>query len=139
MVHAFTAIEGNPNLVPEKAHAFEVGINFEKMEFKIGYNYTIDPLSEAALRGSTPERYVRKSINTSRDRTLLASVTRPFSIGNWWQSINTVSITYGRSFDDQYDYATRKVTLQAYFYTSNTFNLKWGMKVQLLAWYLGER
>ncbi|MCF0065651.1 TonB-dependent receptor [Dyadobacter chenwenxiniae] len=136
---AFTTIEGNPNLVPEKAHAFEVGINFEKTEFKIGYTYTIDPLSGAALRGNTPESYVLKSINRSSDRTFLASVTRPFSIGNWWQSINTVSVTYGRSFDDQYDYATGKVTPQAYFYTSNTFSLKQGIKLQLLAWHLGDR
>jgi hypothetical protein len=136
---AFTTIEGNPNLVPEKAHAFEIGINFEKTEFKIGYTYTIDPLSGAALRGNSPESYVLKSINRSSDRTFLASVTRPLSVGNWWQSINTVSITYGRSFDDQYDYATGKVTPQAYFYTSNTFSLRSGIKLQFLAWYLGDR
>ena len=136
---AFTTIEGNPNLVPEKAHAFEVGTNFKRMELKIGYTYTIDPLSGAALRGNTPESYVLKSINRSSDHTFLASVTRPFSIGDWWQSINTVSITYGRSFDDQYNYATGKVTPQAYLYTSNTFSLKHGIKLQLLAWYLGDR
>jgi hypothetical protein len=136
---AFTTIEGNPNLVPEKAHAFEIGMNFKRTELKIGYTYTIDPLSGAALRGSTPESYVLKSINRSRDHTFLASVTRPFSISNWWQSINTASVTYGRSFDDQYGYATGKVTPQAYLYTSNTFSLKHGIKLQLLAWYLGDR
>ncbi|MCF2517762.1 TonB-dependent receptor domain-containing protein [Dyadobacter sp. CY351] len=136
---AFTTIEGNPNLVPEKAHAFEIGLNLEKTEFKIGYTYTIDPLSGAALRGNTSESYVLKSINRSSDRTFLASLTRPFSIGKWWQSINTVSVTYGRSFDDQYDYATGKVTPQAYFYTSNTFILTHGIKMQLLASHLGER
>jgi hypothetical protein len=136
---AFTTIEGNPNLVPEKAHAFEIGTNFKRTELKIGYTYTIDPLSGAALRGSTPESYVLKSINRSRDHTFLASVTRPFSISDWWQSINTASVTYGRSFDDQYGYATGKVTPQAYLYTSNTFSLKHGIKLQLLAWYLGDR
>jgi hypothetical protein len=136
---AFTTIEGNPNLVPEKAHAFEIGTNFKRTELNIGYTYTIDPLSGAALRGSTPESYVLKSINRSRDHTFLASVTRPFSISDWWQSINTASVTYGRSFDDQYGYATGKVTPQAYLYTSNTFSLKHGIKLQLLAWYLGDR
>jgi hypothetical protein len=135
----FTTIEGNPNLVPEKAHAFELGTNLKKTELKIGYTYTIDPLGGAALRGSTPESYVLKSINISSDRTFLASVTRPFSVGNWWQSVNIASITYGKSFDDQYDYATGKVTPQAYLYTSNTFSLKHGIKLQLLAWYLGDR
>lgn len=28
---------------------------------------------------------------------------------------------------------------QAYLYTSNTFSLKHGIKLQLLAWYLGDR
>ncbi|MDB5128979.1 TonB-dependent receptor [Mucilaginibacter sp.] len=135
----FTTIEGNPNLVPEKAHAFELSANFKKTEVKMAYTYTIDPLSGAALRGSTPESYVLKSINISHDHTFLASITRPFSIGDWWQSINTASITYGRAFDDNYGYATGKVKPQAYVYSSNTFSLKHGIKLQLLAWYLGDR
>jgi hypothetical protein len=136
---AFTTVEGNPNLIPEKAHSFEMGANFESTQLKIGYTYTIDPLGGAALRGSTPESYVLKSINISSDHTFLASVTKPFAIGNWWQSINTASITYGRTFDDQYGYVTGKVRPQAYLYTSNTFNLNHGFKLQVLAWYLGER
>jgi hypothetical protein len=136
---AFTTIEGNPNLVPEKAHAFELSANFKKTEVKMGYTYTIDPLSGAALRGNTPESYVLKSINISRDHTFLASITRPFSIGDWWQSINTASITYGKAFDDKYGYATGKAKPQAYVYSSNTFSLKHGIKLQLLAWYLGDR
>jgi len=136
---AFTTIEGNPNLMPEKSHAFEIGTNIKKMEFKVGYTYTIDPLSGAALRGNTPESYVLKSINRSIDHTFVTSVTKPFTIGDWWQSVNTASITYGRSFDDQYDYATGKVTPQPYLYTSNTFSLRHGIKLQLLAWFLGDR
>ena len=136
---AFTTIEGNPNLVPEKVHSFEIGTNFNRTELKIGYTYTLDPLSGAALRGNTPESYVLKSINGSSDHTFVASVTKPFSVGNWWQSINTASITYGRSFDDKNNYATGKVTPQAYLYSSNTFSLQHGVKLQLLAWYLGDR
>jgi hypothetical protein len=135
----FTTIEGNPNLVPEKAHAFEISANLKKIEVKIGYTYTIDPLSGAALRGKTPESYVLKSINNSRDHTFFASITKPFSIGDWWQSINTASITYGRTFDDNYGYAIGKVRPQAYMYSGNTFSLKNGIKLQLLAWYLGDR
>lgn len=135
----FTTIEGNPNLVPEKAHALELSTNIKRTEVKIGYTHTTDPLSGAALRGSTPESYVLKSINISREHTFVASITRPFSIGDWWQSINTASITYGTAFDDKYNYATGKTRPQAYVYTSNTFSLKQGIKLQLLAWYLGER
>jgi hypothetical protein len=136
---AFTTIEGNPGLVPEKAHVFEMGASLKSIQLKIGYTYTISPLGGAALRGSTPESYVLKSINISSDHTFVAAITRPFNIGGWWQSVNTASITYGRTFDDQYDYTTGKVRPQAYLYTSNTFNLKRGIKLQLLAWYLGDR
>jgi hypothetical protein len=136
---AFTTVEGNPNLIPEKAHAFEAGANFKNTQVKIGYTYTVDPLGGAALRGSTPESYVLKSINISSDHTFLASITKPFAIGDRWQSINTASITYGRTFDDQYGYVTGKVRPQAYLYTSNTFNLNHSIKLLLLAWYLGER
>jgi outer membrane receptor protein involved in Fe transport len=46
----FTTIEGNPNLLPEKTHAFEIGVMYKKFDFKLGYTYKIDPISGAALR-----------------------------------------------------------------------------------------
>ena len=44
----FTTIEGNPNLLPEKTHAFEIGTMYKKFDFKVGYTYKIDPISAAA-------------------------------------------------------------------------------------------
>lgn len=135
----FTTIEGNPNLLPEKAKAIELAANLNKSELKLAYTYTTDQLSGAAVRGNTPESYVLKSINITSNKTLTLSLTRPFSIGNWWQSINTASITYTKSIDDYYDFAIVKTKPQAYFYSSNTFNLKHGIRLQLLAWYMGDR
>ena len=135
----FTTIEGNPNLLPEKAKAIEVAANLDKSELKLAYTYTTDQLTGAAVRGNTPESYVLKSINITSNKTLTLSLTRPFSIGNWWQSINTASISYWKSLDDYYDFAVVKTRPQAYFYSSNTFNLTRSIKLQLLAWYMGDR
>jgi len=135
----FTTIEGNPALLPERAHAFELSANLKKTALKLAYTYTTDQLTAAALRGKTPESYVLKSINISTDKSFLLSLTRPFSIGNWWQSINTASLSYAKSFDDQYGFAIGKSRPQVYLYTSNTFTLKRGIRLQLLTWFFGDR
>ena len=136
---SFTTIEGNPDLVPEQSHAVELAANISKTELKIAYTYTRDLLSGAALRGTTPESYVLKSINISKDQGMLLSVTRPFSISNWLASVNTATLSYNKSFDNQYEFATGKTRPQLYLYSSNTFNVKNGFRLQLLAWYLGEQ
>ena len=135
----FTTIEGNPELKPERSHAIELTGEFKGTVLKLGYTYTSDQLTASALRGSTQESYVLKSINISSDYAYLVSLTRPFNLGSWWQSVNTASVTYGKSFDDQYGFATVKTRPQVYLYTSNSFSVGYGVKLQLLAWYLGER
>jgi len=135
----FTTIEGNPKLVPERSHAFEIAAKLDKTELKLAYIYTSDQLTAAALRGNGEENYVLKSINITADRSWLFSLTRPFTIGNWWQSVNTSNLVYSRSVDDRYGFATGKTRPQIYLYSSNTFSLNYGIKIQLLAWYLGER
>ena len=135
----FTTIEGNPDLVSERSHAFELAAKLDKTELKLGFTYTSDQLTAAALRGSGEENYVLKSINITADRSWLLSLTRPFTIGNWWQSVNTSNLVYSRSVDVNYGFATGKSRPQIYLYTSNTFSLNHGIKIQLLAWYLGDR
>jgi len=135
----FTTIEGNPNLLPERAQTVELSANLNKTELKLAYTYTTDQLTAAAIRGNTPESYVLKSINISSDQSYLLSLTRPFSIGNWWQSINTINLSYAKSIDDTYGFSIGESKPQVYIYSSNTFNLNHGIKLQLLAWYLGDR
>lgn len=134
----FTTIEGNPNLIPEKIHAFEIGVNYRQFDLRAGYNYTLDPLSAAALRGNKPNSYVLKGINLKKDYTWTSSLSYIFNL-SWWNSTNTATVNYSRSTDSQYDFAFVKPRPQVYLYTSNTFNVKDLFKIQLLAWYLGDR
>lgn len=134
----FTTIEGNPNLKPEKIQAFELGANYGAFDFRTGFNYTLDPLSAAALRGNKPNSYVLKGINLKKDYTWLASVSYALNL-NWWNSTNTATVTYSKSIDNQYDFVFVKPKPQIYLYSSNTFNVHNLFKIQMLAWYLGDR
>ena len=134
----FTTIEGNPNLKPEKIHAFEFGANYGQLDFRTGFNYTRDPLSAAALRGSKPNSYVLKGINLQKDYTWLVSLSYATNI-SWWNTTNTITLTHSKSVDNQYDFAFVKPRPQVYLYSSNNFNVRNLFKIQLLAWYLGDR
>ncbi|KAF2509868.1 outer membrane beta-barrel family protein [Flavobacterium foetidum] len=134
----FTTIEGNPNLVPEKAHAFEIGTMYKKFDFKIGYTYRINPISGAALRGDTPNSYVLKAINLESGHVFFSSLSRSFNI-KWWNSTNTISMNITKQVDNNYSYVFSPVKPQFYFYSNNTFTVQELFKLQLLAWYLGDR
>ncbi|WP_035653348.1 TonB-dependent receptor domain-containing protein [Flavobacterium sp. ASV13] len=134
----FTTIEGNPNLLPEKTHAFEIGAMYKKFDFKVGYTYKIDPISAAALRGDTPNSYILRALNLEKGHTFFTSLSRSFNI-KWWNSVNTASITWQKSVDNYYAFAFSPVEPQIYLYTNNTFTIPKLFKLQLLAWYLSDR
>lgn len=134
----FTTIEGNPNLLPEKVHAFEIGAMFKKFDFKLGYTYKIDPISGAALRGDKPNSYVLRSLNLEKEDSFFASASRSIS-NKWWNSVNTLSMSVTKVTDNFYEYETGPVKPQIYLYSNNTFTIPNLFKIQLLAWYLGEK
>ncbi len=133
----FTTIEGNPNLIPEKTHAFEIGANYQEYDFRVGYNYTIDPMDGAALRGTSPNSYVLKRINLDKGYTYFATLSRTINL-SWWTSVNTINLNYNKQTDTQYDFVFTKPKPQIYLYSSNTFNIKNLFKVQLLTYYYGR-
>ncbi|MDN3673285.1 TonB-dependent receptor [Flavobacterium branchiarum] len=134
----FTTIEGNPNLKPEKIHAFEVGALYKKFDFKLGYNYKIDPITGAALRGNNPNSYILKGINMDKEDSYFASISRSLAT-KWWSSTNTVSMNYSKLVDNTYSFALGRATPQIYLYSNNTFTIPKLFKIQLLAWYLGDK
>lgn len=134
----FTTIEGNPNLLPEKVHAFEIGTLYKKFDFKIGYTYKTDPISGAALRGDTPNSYILRSLNLDKEHTFFASISKSFT-KKWWNSTNTISMNLTKSIDNFYEYALGPVRPQIYLYSNNTFTIPNLFKIQLLAWYLGNK
>jgi hypothetical protein len=134
----FTTIEGNPNLIPEKIHAIELGANFHDYDFRVGYNYSIDPIGGAALRGTTPNSYVLKAINLGFGHTYFATLARTVSL-KWWTSINTVTLSYNELIDRKYDFDFVEPMPQIYLYSSNTFDIKNLFKLQLLGWYVGRK
>lgn len=134
----FTTIEGNPDLLPEKIHAFEIGAMYKKFDFKVGYTYKIDPISGAALRGDTPNSYILRSLNLDKGHVFFTSLSRSFNV-KWWNSTNTVSINLTKSVDNFYEFELGPVKPQIYLYSNNTFTIPNLFKLQLLTWYLGDR
>lgn len=134
----FTTIEGNPNLIPEKVHSFEIGANYRKIDLRVGYNYVKDPYSAAALKGSIPDSYVLKGLNLEKSHAYFAALSVSTGI-EFWTAINTLSLTYTKMIDDQFSFVSLSPRPQWYLYSSNTFKVKDLFKLELLAWYLGER
>lgn len=132
-----TTIEGNPYLLPEKIHAFEVGATYDGFDLKLGYNYTIDPLSGGAIRGKAPNSYILKGFNIYRTHRYLMGLSKTFSL-NGWSSTNMGTLSYTKEVDKEYQFAFFKPRAQLYLYSNNTFKLKSLFDIQLLAWYLGE-
>jgi Outer membrane protein beta-barrel family len=134
----FTTIEGNPNLIPEKIHSSEVGANFKDYDLRVGYNYSIEPMDAAALRGNIPNSYVLKAINLEVGQTYFATLARTVNL-KWWTSVNTMTVSYNKLKDNKYDFDFVEPVPQIYLYSSNTFDIKQLFKLQLLGWYIGRK
>jgi hypothetical protein len=135
---AFTTIEGNPNLNPERTHSFEMATSYSKYNFKVGYNYTVDPISGAALQGNNQNSYVLKTLNLSTLHSYFASLSIPYST-DWWTSMNTVNVSYDEFISNDIIFSLKESKPLYYFYTSNQFDIKKIVKIQLLGWYLGDK
>jgi outer membrane cobalamin receptor len=134
----FTTIEGNPNLQPEKVHTVETGLQYKQLDIRAGYTYTKDKINGAALRGDAPNSYVLKGINIAKEHVLFLTASATFNL-QWWSTTNTLTITHNKLIDNQYGFEILKPKPQLYAYTNNTFDVNRLFKIQLMAWYFGER
>ncbi|MDB4292259.1 TonB-dependent receptor [Maribacter sp.] len=135
---AFTSIQGNPNIVPEKIHAFEIGANYSKFTLKLGYNYSIDPFTGGAVQGDDPKTYILQGLNSDRQHDIFANLIVPVNT-NWWTSMNTITVSYNKLIDTRSSFGFKETRPQAYLYTNNKFTITEGLKLQLIAWYLSNR
>ncbi|WP_053004176.1 outer membrane beta-barrel family protein [Flavobacterium sp. ABG] len=134
----FTSIQGNPDLVPEKSHSLEMSTNYNSYGFKIGYDYTTDPIDAAALRGSDANSYVLKGINLKERHNYFLTVSKSIS-NKWLTSTNNVSVRYTNLIDDQFNFQIMSPRPQIYLYSNNTIKVQNLFNIEVLAWYLGEK
>lgn len=134
----FTTIEGNPNLQPEKIHTLETGLQYKQLDVRASYTYTKDKINGAALRGDAPNSYVLKGINLAREHAFVLTASATFNL-RWWSTTNTITVSHNNLIDNQYGFEILKPKPQLYAYTSNTFDVNHLFKIQLMAWYIGER
>lgn len=134
----YTSIQGNPNLIPEKTHAFEVGTRFNKTTFKVGYNYTMDPRGGRAIRGEDDKSYVLIVLNFDKRHDFFSSVSRTFN-KDWWTSINTFSLRQTNIIEKDLGIDRADPKPFVYLYSNNIFRVSNLFNVEVLFWYLGKR
>ncbi|MBL3654518.1 outer membrane beta-barrel family protein [Fulvivirga sediminis] len=134
---AFTSIQGNPNIVPTKVYAFEMGANVSNITFKAGYTYEKDDIAGGAVQGDTPRSYILQTLNVKSRESYFVNGIIPFS-NNWLWSSNSINLSYNKytSKDELYGFMPTKPRI--YLYTNNKITLFSGIKLHLLAWYRGN-
>ncbi|OJJ14444.1 hypothetical protein BKI52_42440 [marine bacterium AO1-C] len=133
----YTSIQGNPTLTPSQAHAFELNSQIKATTYKVGYTYTDNHFTGAAIRGDTPNSYVLTRVNLQAKSQFFASVSRTFGY-KWWTSINTLNVNYTRFLKGEVDFEEIGSRPNFYFYTNNRFDLTKSIQAEVLFWYLGD-
>lgn len=134
----FTSIRGNPELLPAKVQAFEIGGNYQGWNLKLGYTYIKDRFTRAAFQlESDPREYVLKSINFSKLNTYFASISKNINV-KWWQSINNLSVNYNNLIDTTGVFELRNNQPTVYIYSQNNFKVKDWVTLYVTGWYLGN-
>ncbi|WP_052496494.1 outer membrane beta-barrel family protein [Pedobacter lusitanus] len=134
---AYTSIEGNPYLKPEKTHAFEAGLSYKVYSFKVGYNHTTDAISGAAIQGKAENTYVLKPLNFDRLDSWFISLSVPFN-RDWWTSMNTVDMTYNKYMTSEFLYGLKRSRPQLHLYSVNSFKIGNLFRIQALGRYTGD-
>lgn len=134
----FTSIRGNPELLPAKAQALEVGGTYADWSLKFGYTYTKDRFTRAAFQlEDDPRQYVLQSINFDKEHAFFATISKNINL-KWWQSINNLSVSYNNLIDDSGVFEIRDNEPSFYFYSQNSFDIKDWATVYLTGWYLSD-
>lgn len=134
---AYTSIQGNPNIIPEKAHNFEIGTNLDQINIKAGYNLTLDPITGGAVQGADEKSYILQRLNSEFGHDFFISTGIPINYKRL-SSSNSLTFTYSRLVDN-INFSLNKTRPRAYFYSNNSFRINEQLKLQLLAWYLSDR
>ncbi|MEL6925130.1 MAG: outer membrane beta-barrel family protein, partial [Bacteroidota bacterium] len=133
----YTSIQGNPESIPEKRHAFEVSTQFKSTSIKLGYNYVTYPFGGGALRGQDDKSYVLIRLNFDESHEYFSSITQRFDL-NWLSSANTLNLRYTDIIDRQFGFEHYQPRLNLYFYSNNRITIGSFMNFEVLFWYLGD-
>ena len=133
----YTSVQGNPQLKPQRTHSFEINTRVNKISYKLGYNYTINPFGQTAIRGDDPKSYILQRINYGEQNEFFASASRAFKT-DWWTSRNTFSLKYTNINESGLGFERVAPRLNPYFYTNNQFTISETVNAELLFWYLGD-
>ncbi|GAB3195248.1 hypothetical protein ABID22_003616 [Pontibacter aydingkolensis] len=98
LIDAFTVSSGNPYLKPELSYSFELTHTFDKrFTTKLSYSHTTDVIVNVLSRESEDENVVIQTFrNLAKHDYYGLTMTMPFSVGNWLNSMNNATVYYGK-------------------------------------------
>ncbi len=134
----YTSVQGNPTLTPSQAHALELTSRVKRTTYRIGYAYTDNHFTGAAIRGNSPNSYVLTRINLESKSHFFVSVSKSLHYNKWWTSINTLSANYTKFSRGNNDFEEIGSRPNFYFYTNHRFDLTKSLQAEVLFWYLGD-
>lgn len=133
----YTSVQGNTQLRPQKTHAFEINTKIWNAIFRAGYNYTIDPFGQTAIRGSDSKSYILKRINYGHKHEFFTSINTSFTV-RWWTTNNSLNLKYTKITEDQFDFKIIESKPNFNLYSNNKFQITNSLKADLLIRYYGN-
>jgi outer membrane receptor protein involved in Fe transport len=131
---------GNPFLKPELSYSFELTHTFDqRIITKLSYSHTSDVMVQVLSPDTTQEKLV---VQTFRNLATLdyygLTVTVPFSIGNWFNSVNNATFYYGlyKGFLAETDLRNGRPTFN--LNSNNTIKLPKDWSAELTGVYRGK-
>ncbi|WP_162426003.1 outer membrane beta-barrel family protein [Pontibacter pudoricolor] len=130
---------GNPYLAPETSYSFEFTHTFDqRIVTKLSYSYTSDPIIQVLQQdisqkeeNKEPAKIVKQSFeNLDRSDYYAISVTVPFSVGNWFNSVNNLTSYYSAYSGYIANNKLENSQLSFNINSNNTFNLPNGWSAE---------
>ncbi|SIR26713.1 outer membrane beta-barrel family protein [Pontibacter lucknowensis] len=132
-----TYAAGNPALKPELSYSFELTHTFDQRFItKLSYSHTTDVMVNVLSPDPNAEKLV---VQTFRNLATLdyygLTLTAPFSIGNWFNSVNNGTLYYGhyKGFLAETDLSNGRPTFN--FNSNNTIKLPNDWSAELVGVY----
>ena len=134
----YTSVQGNPRLLPQKVHAFELNTKIKGLRYTVGYNYTVDPFGQTVIQGTEPNTFILQRINYDKQHEFFGSVSGRFEAASWWTSRNTLTVSYRNLTETDFGFERVTPKPNVYFYSSNRFPISNTFSAEIIFWYSGD-
>ncbi|MBC5773024.1 TonB-dependent receptor [Pontibacter sp. KCTC 32443] len=134
-----TYSSGNPYLKPETSYSFEFTHTFDqRIVTKLSYSHTSDVMVQVLQPEVPGSKIVEQTFeNLAQNDYYAMSVTLPFSVGNWFNSVNNGTLYYSLYRGDLANTNLHNGQPSFNINSNNTINLSKGWSAELIGVFRG--